>query len=166
MQLHLRSEQMRDLRSAAVVVLAVVGASVLGQVATFPNLSPWYASLTKPAFNPPNWVFGPVWTALYVLMAFAAWRIFRLAPSVRGRRAALLLFFLQLALNAAWSWMFFVGHSPLLGMVNIIPQLAVILATTVAFFRLDRIAGACLVPLACWVGFASVLNFAIWTLNA
>ena len=166
MQLHLRSARMRDLGIAAVVGIAVVGASGVGQVATFPNLSPWYASLAKPDFTPPNWVFGPVWTALYVLMAFAAWRIFRLAPSVRGRRAALLLFFIQLALNAAWSWMFFAGHSPLLGMVNIIPQLAVILATTAAFFRLDRIAGACLVPLACWVGFASVLNFAIWKLNA
>jgi translocator protein len=166
MQLHLRSDRMRDLRSAAIVGLAVIGASALGQIATFPNLSPWYASLTKPDFIPPNWVFGPVWTALYVLMAFAAWRIFRLASSVRGRRAALLLFFIQLALNAAWSWMFFAGHSPLLGMANIIPQLGVILATTAVFFRLDRIAGACLIPLACWVGFASVLNFAIWKLNA
>ncbi len=166
MQLHLQCARMRDLGGAAVVVLAVVGASVVGQIATFPNLSPWYASLTKPDFIPPNRVFAPVWTALYVLMAFAAWRIFRLAPSVRGRRAALLLFFIQLALNAAWSWMFFAGHSPLLGMVNIIPQLAVILAMTAAFFRLDRIGGACVVPLACWVGFASVLNFAIWKLNA
>jgi len=163
--MHLRSAVVRDIGFAIVAVVTVAGASILGQVATFPNLAPWYSSLTKPAFNPPNWVFAPVWTTLYVLMAFAGWRAMRLAPSVRGRRAALTLFFIQLAFNAAWSWMFFGAHSPLLGMINIAPQLLIILAAIVAFYRLDRIAGLCLMPLAAWVGFASVLNIAIWRLN-
>ena len=133
--------------------------------ATFPNLAPWYAGLAKPSFNPPNWLFGPAWGTLYVLMAVAAWRILRLAPGTPGRRTALSLFFLQLALNAAWSWMFFAAHNPLLGLVNILPQLVVILLTIAACWRLDRIAGLCLVPLAAWVGFASTLNLAIWRLN-
>jgi tryptophan-rich sensory protein len=105
------------------------------------------------------------WTTLYVLMAFAVWRTLRLPEASAARRLALTLFFAQLAINAAWSWMFFGAHNPLLGAINIVPQILVILATIVAFYRLDRMAGWCLVPLAAWVSFATVLNFAIWTLN-
>ncbi len=143
---------------------AVVAASLLGQLATFPNLAPWYAGLAKPAFNPPNWIFAPVWTALYLLMAFAGWRILRQRPSP-ARRTALVLFFGQLALNVAWSWMFFAAHSPLLGLVNVIPQWLLIVASIVAFARLDRPAAWCLAPLAAWVGYAAILNGAIWWLN-
>ncbi len=149
---------------ALIAVAAVAAASVIGQIATYPNLAPWYASLAKPSFNPPNWIFGPVWTTLYLLMAFSVWRILRL-PAGSTRRTALTLFFIQLALNAAWSWMFFAANSPLLGLVNIIPQFALIVATVVAFSRLDRLAAYCLVPLAAWVAFATVLNLSIWMLN-
>ena len=162
------SAQFRPLRTAgtiAVAVVSVVLASLLGQIATYPNLVPWYAGLAKPPFNPPNWVFAPVWTTLYALMAFAVWRILRLPPATQGRRRALALFFLQLVLNAAWSWMFFAAHSPGLGLLNIVPQLLVVLATIWAFYRIDRLAAACLVPLAVWVGFATALNASIWWLN-
>jgi tryptophan-rich sensory protein len=161
----------RDLGAGLVMLLAVAAASVVGQIATFPNLSPWYASLAKPDFNPPNSIFGPVWTTLYVLMAFAGWRILRLRPGTHSRRVgtlrppALALFFLQLILNAAWPWMFFAMHDPLLGLVNIVPQFLLVIATITAFQRLDGLAALCLVPLAAWVGFASALNFAIWRLN-
>lgn len=94
-------------------LVAVTATSGLGQLATYPNLIPWYAGLIKPSFNPPNWVFGPVWTALYALMAFAAWRILRLPLASAARRLAVCLFFIQLALNAAWSWMFFGANNPL-----------------------------------------------------
>ena len=154
----------RDIGLAALPLVAVVAASALGQVATFPNLAPWFAGLIKPGFNPPNWLFGPVWTTLYALMAFAAWRILRLLPSP-ARRNALFLFWTQLALNAAWSWLFFAAHSPLLGLVDIVPQLLLIIATMAAFGRLDRLAGWCLVPLAAWMAYASTLNAAIWWLN-
>jgi tryptophan-rich sensory protein len=145
-------------------VAAVVAASVLGQIATFPNLAPWYAGLAKPPFNPPNWIFGPVWTTLYALMAFAAFRIHRLAPSPEKSRA-LVLFYAQLALNAAWSWLFFAAHSPLLGLIDVVPQLAVVIAAVVCFSRLDRIAGLALAPLALWVAFATLLNASVWWLN-
>jgi translocator protein len=160
-----KRSQIRDFGFAFLAIIAVAATSFAGQLATYPNLSPWYAGLTKPPFNPPNWVFGPLWTALYLLMAFSAWRILRL-PGTPERRWALSLFFIQLAMNAGWSWMFFAANNPLLGLVNIIPQLLIIIATIVVFYRLDRIAGSCLIPLAAWVAFATFLNFAIWTLNA
>ena len=155
----------RQMGFGVLAVVAVGAASVAGQIATYPNLAPWYAGLVKPSFNPPNWIFGPVWTILYVLMAFAVWRILRLPPASPARRIALTLFFVQLVLNAAWSWMFFGANSPLLGLINIVPQLLVVIATVVAFHRLDKVAAWCLVPLAAWVAFASVLNIAIWRLN-
>jgi len=155
----------RELVLALIAVIAVGAASMLGQLATYPNLAPWYANLAKPWFTPPSWVFGPVWTALYALMAFALWRVLRAPDHVAGRRLAIVLFGLQLVLNAAWSWMFFGANSPLLGMINIVPQLLIILATIAAFARVDRAAAWCLVPLAVWVAYASVLNAAIWQLN-
>ena len=111
----------RDIGLGALAVIVVAAASVAGQLATYPNLKPWYAELAKPSFNPPNWIFAPVWTTLFVLMAFSVWRILRL-PRTSARRTALALFFIQLALNAAWSWMFFAAHSPPLGIINIVPQ--------------------------------------------
>ena len=158
------SDWRRDFGFGVLTLAIMVVASALGQLATYPNLAPWYAELVKPSFNPPNWVFAPVWSSLYALMAVAAWRILRLPPSLE-RQGALILFFAQLALNIAWSWMFFGAHSPLLGLVNVFPQLAVIVATIMAFNRLDRLAAACLAPLAAWVGYASVLNAAVWWLN-
>jgi tryptophan-rich sensory protein len=154
----------RDLTRAALAAASVAIVLVLGQIVTFPNLAPWYAGLAKPSFNPPNWVFGPVWTTLYVLMAFALWRVLR-HEATPNRRMAVVLFYVQLLLNAVWPWMFFAAQSPGLGMINIVPQLIAILATILAFYRIDRIAGTCLVPLAAWVGFATALNFAIWRLN-
>jgi len=151
---------------AIIAVGSVAAASIIGQLATFPNLAPWYAGLTKPSFNPPNWIFAPVWTVLYFLMAFAAWRVLRLPEISTTRRLALTLFFLQLMLNAAWSLMFFGAHSALLGMLNIVPQWMLILGTAAVFYRLDKIAAWCLLPVAAWVAFAIVLNFMIWTLNA
>jgi tryptophan-rich sensory protein len=112
----------RDVGFAVVAIVAVATASAIGQLATYPNLAPWYAGLTKPSFNPPGWVFAPVWTTLYVMMAIAVWRILRLPDASAARRLALTLFFIQLVLNAAWSWMFFGANNPLLGVINIIPQ--------------------------------------------
>ena len=117
-----RSTATRDAAFAALALGAVAATSVLGQIATYPNLAPWYAGLAKPAFNPPDWVFAPAWTSLYALMAFALWRILRAAEPAALRRGALALFVILLALNAAWSWMFFWAHSPLLGLVDAMGQ--------------------------------------------
>jgi tryptophan-rich sensory protein len=151
-------------RAAFIAVGLVFVDSLVGQLATFPNLVPWYASLQKPGFNPPNAVFGPVWTLLYALMALAFWRILIL-PEQRGRKWAIGLFLAQLALNVLWAWAFFGAHSPLLGLIDILPQVLLVGATLALFWRLDRLAGLCLLPLFLWVGFAAALNFAIWRLN-
>lgn len=148
---------------SALAVIAVLAASVAGQFATSDNLG-WYAGLAKPLFNPPSGIFTPVWGALYLLMAFAVWRVVRLA-STPARNVALSLFFLQLALNAAWPWMFFAEHSPQLGLINIIPQFVIVVAAMIAFLRLDWMAGLALAPPATWIGFAAALNAAIWQLN-
>lgn len=160
-----RTKWIRDAGFAGLAVGAVAITSILGQIATYPNLAPWYASLAKPSFNPPNWIFAPVWTTLYALMALALWRILRLPRKSATRRRAILLFLTLLVLNAGWSWMFFWAQSPLLGLINIGPQFAVILATIWLFAKLDAPAAICLVPLAAWVAFAGVLNLAIWWLN-
>ena len=116
------------------------------------------------AAESPDWIFAPVWSALYLLMAFAIWRVVRLPPSP-ACRLAIALFCTQLALNAAWSWMFFAAHSPFLGLVDVIPQWLLIIATVIAVARLDRIATLALLPLAAWVGYATILNYVIWRLN-
>ena len=124
----------------------------------------WYASLQKPSWNPPGWVFGPVWTALYAAMAVAAWMVRRRGGfAVQGR--ALGLFLLQLALNAAWSPVFFGMQRIGLALVVMLLLWAAIAATMAAFFRVSRGAGWLLVPYLAWVSFAAVLNFTLWRMN-
>lgn len=125
----------------------------------------WYASLAKPAWTPPNAVFGPVWTVLYVLMGVAAWLVWRKA-GFSGAAGALSLFIVQLALNALWSYLFFGAQEPLWAFIEILVLLAVIVATMVRFFQIVPAAGGLLVPYVCWVAFASALNFQLWRLNA
>ncbi len=125
----------------------------------------WFEALAKPAWNPPNWLFGPVWALLYTLMAVSVWLVWR---DQGFRRAALPLglFILQLILNAAWSWIFFGRHEIGLAFVEIVLVGIAVLATTIAFWRLKPLSGALLLPYLAWVSFASVLNFTIWRLNS
>ena len=134
---------------------------IAGQV-TAPNIPSWYIHLAKPSFNPPSWVFAPAWTTLYVLMAVAAWRIWR----VKGfRTPALGLWLVQLGLNFAWSFIFFGAHAPGPAFAELILLWLAIGATLVAFGRIDRPAGWLLSPYLAWVSFAGVLNFWVWQLN-
>lgn len=151
-------------RAGAVAAGLVFFNSLLGQVATAPNLVPWYESLQKPWFNPPNAVFGPVWTLLYCLMALAFWRIL-LLPRQPGRQLAIGLFLGQLLFTVLWSFAFFAAQSPLLGLLVVIPQWLLVVATGAVFWRFDRLAGLLFVPLALWVGFAGFLNFVLWRMN-
>lgn len=150
---------------AAMAAAPVVAAGVLGNVATMPNIAGWYEGLAKPPLTPPNWVFGPAWTTLYILMAIAFYRVLRLDPAMRGRAAAIVVFLLQLALNASWSFAFFSAHSPLFGLVVIVALEALILVTIALFWRVDRVAAFCLLPYAAWVAFATFLNGGIMMLN-
>lgn len=145
-------------------VVPVVVAAAIGNAATLPNIGPWYAGLVKPAINPPNWIFGPVWTTLYLMMTLAFWRILR-SEVGEGRRAAIGWFLVQITLNALWSVAFFAGHSPLGGLAVIFPLLGAIVVTMRSFFAVDRLAGLLFVPYVAWVGFAGLLNLMIWQSN-
>ena len=142
-----------------------LAASLLGSYATMPNIPTWYAGLEKPAFNPPNWVFGPVWTLLYILMAIAFYRILRFPAAHAGRRIAIYSFVVQIVLNAAWSFAFFAAHSPIAGLAVIVTLWLAIAVTLVSFMRLDRVSGWLLAPYLAWVSYAFALNVAIWRLN-
>ncbi|WP_210493474.1 TspO/MBR family protein [Microvirga antarctica] len=152
-------------RRFLIAVIPVAAASVLGSLATLPNIPTWYAGLVKPGFTPPNWLFGPVWTLLYAMMAYALWRILSLPAGQPGRTAAVTTFFVQLALNALWSWAFFGAHSPLAGLIVILAMIVAIIATIRAFWPLDRAAAWLLVPYLTWVSYATALNAAVWRLN-
>lgn len=140
------------------LLLTIGGGLVIGYL-TAPG--DWYAALEKPAFNPPNWVFAPVWTALYVAIAVAGWRIWRAAKS----GLAMKLWWAQLVLNFLWSPAFFAAHQIALALVIVLAMLAVILAFIAAAWRTDRSAALLFVPYAAWVAFASALNGAVLALN-
>lgn len=148
---------------ALLVFLAVcfAVAGIAGMV-TATSVDTWYPTLAKPAFTPPDRVFGPVWTALYAMMALAAWLVWRRV----GRQGwGLYLFLVQLALNLLWSILFFGLQLVGLALVDIAVLLVSIAMTTTAFWRIDRRAGALLVPYLLWVAYASTLNGAIWLMN-
>jgi translocator protein len=148
---------------AGFLVLCFVVAAIGGAV-TATSVATWYAELARPDFNPPDWVFGPVWTVLYVMIAVAGWRVW-LRRAGPGARAALVAWGVQLALNLGWSLVFFGARMIGAALAEIVVLLAAILVTLWAFWRIDRIAAALLIPYAAWTGFAAVLNFALWRLN-
>jgi translocator protein len=143
------------------IALTLAVGFLAGQV-TAPNIPGWYAHLVKPGINPPAWVFAPVWTLLYVLMAVAAWRVWL---KTGWRRAALGLWAIQLGLNFAWSFIFFGAHALLPALVELAVLWLAILATLLAFWRIDRPASWLLAPYLTWVSFAGMLNFWLWQLN-
>lgn len=140
------------------LVAAAIGAAASVKASTF------YTQLVLPSWAPPSWVFGPVWSVLYLAMGIAAWLVWRTAGFGSARRA-LSLFLIQLALNSLWSWLFFGWHLGALSFADIILLWILIVATLIAFFRVQAIAGWLLIPYLLWVSFALVLNFAIWQLN-
>ncbi|MDN3516183.1 TspO/MBR family protein [Aquisalimonas lutea] len=126
----------------------------------------WYAGLAKPAWTPPDWLFGPVWTLLYTLMGVAAWMIWEHRRRDPGATVALALFLGQLALNGLWSWLFFGEHALFAALVDILLLWVVLAATIIAFLRIRMVAGLLLVPYLIWVSYAVALNGAIIVLNA
>ncbi len=152
----------RQLLALAISCAICFSAAGIGSVATTPNIATWYAGLAKPSWNPPNWIFGPVWTFLYISMAVAAWLVWR-KDGLWQRPLA--LFAVQLVLNAVWSWIFFGFHMPGAAFIEVVLLFAAILLTTVAFWPKSMAAGILMLPYLGWVGFASLLNFTIWRLN-
>jgi translocator protein len=157
---------MRSGRSIAALVLLMalcLGVAAVGAWATSHSVTTWYPTLRKPAWNPPAWLFGPVWTVLYLMMATAAWMIWRTAGPSRAR--LLTIFAVQLALNAAWSPLFFGLRSPGAGLLDIAALWVAVAATLISFWRVAPLTGLLLVPYWLWVTFAAALNLSIWKMN-
>ena len=145
-------------------VAASFTAAAIGGTATSRAVRDWYPTLVKPAWNPPAWLFGPVWTVLYIAMAVAAWLVWR-RVGWAGTRLALTLFMVQLTLNAAWSIIFFGLRNPGAAFAEVVVLWAAILGTLVLFWQVSVPAGILFIPYLTWVSFAAVLNFSIWRLN-
>lgn len=158
----LRSE--RRLLGLALWIGVSFLAAAVGNLLGGSGISTWYPSLSKPPWTPPGWLFGPVWTLLYILMGVAAWRIW-VRFGWKGARVPLTLFSIQLVLNALWTPAFFGLQSPGLGLIVILQLWMVLVATTISFGRCDRPAGLLLLPYLAWVSFATLLNFELWRLN-
>lgn len=144
-------------------ILITEAAGIIGSIFTTRSIPTWYASLNKPSFNPPNWIFGPVWTTLFLLMGIALYLIW----SKKGKevKKALNIFWLHLGLNILWSALFFGLKNPGLAFIEILILLGFIVYVTILFYRLEKVAGLLLLPYLAWTTFATFLNFTIWRLN-
>ena len=138
-------------------------ASAIGAIASVQAES-FYSQLMQPSWAPPSWVFGPVWTVLYTLMAISAWLVWR-AGGFKSNQTALILFLAQLTLNALWSWLFFAWQQGLVSFIDISLLWICIIATIFSFWRLNILAGILLIPYLLWVTFAAALNYHLWQLN-
>ncbi|NND31686.1 MAG: tryptophan-rich sensory protein [Saprospiraceae bacterium] len=147
----------------SVVTCLLIG--FLGSLSTFEALSSWYPALVKPAFNPPSWIFSPVWTTLYIMMGLAAALVWHEGWQKRVVRNALMLFLAQLLCNGLWSVVFFGMQSPGGAVFVIIILLLLIIFTIIRFFQLRKLAGYLMLPYILWVSFATVLNISIYLLN-
>jgi benzodiazapine receptor len=148
-----------------VLLLIVCAVAATGAIVTVPKIATWYAALNKPAFNPPAWVFAPVWVVLYGLMALAAWRVWEAPAAPSEKRGALAHFAVQLVLNALWPPVFFGLQRPVSGLILMLVLLAAVCTTVRRFYLIDPLAGSMLLPYLAWVAFATVLNAAIVGLN-
>lgn len=144
-------------------LVVTFSASAVGAVASIQAKS-FYSQLVQPSWAPPPWIFGPVWTILYALMAISAWLVWR-SGGFRTNRIALSLFMVQLLLNALWSWLFFAWHRGALAFADTVLLWAILVATLFLFWRVRLLAGTLLIPYLFWISFASVLNYSLWKLN-
>jgi len=148
---------------AALSICQIAG--IIGSLFTTPAIPTWYQTLQKPSIAPPNWIFGPVWTTLYLLMGISLYLISKTGLGSTNTRKSLVTFSIQLVLNVLWSYLFFGLRSPMLGLVEIIAMWVAILTTMVFFSKVSRAAALLLVPYLLWVSFASYLNYLIMMLN-
>ena len=159
------SDRAKDIYRLVVSIVACQCAGLIGSIFTRSAIPTWYATLQKPSFTPPNWLFAPAWVTLYVLMGISAFLIWRRGLGDRRTRTALIIFLIQLILNALWSIAFFGLESPLYGVIVIVALWVAILFTLLRFFRISTAAGILLIPYILWVSFAAALNISIFALN-
>lgn len=156
---------MKDLPKLVLSVAICEGVGILGSIFTISSISLWYATLNKPFFTPPNWLFGPAWTTLYFLMGISLFLVWKKGLKKKEVREALVIFDIQLILNFLWSIIFFRFQNPLLAFIEIIILWAVILLTISKFKKISKLAAYLLIPYILWVSFAAILNLSILILN-
>ena len=154
-----------ELAALAMCVIFCLLAGFVGSIYTAPSIPTWYAALQKPSFNPPNWVFFPVWTILYILMGVSLFLVWRQDKHFKRAKTATALFLAQLAANTLWSIVFFGWHDIAGGFIVILILWTLIAATIISFAKASKTAATLLVPYICWVSFATVLNCSILALN-
>jgi benzodiazapine receptor len=155
----------KALRISLVVMTCLVIGYLSGMV-TRESITTWYPTLVKPIFNPPNWVFAPVWTILYIMMGVAGGIVWtKIESDEENVKKAFKFFLIQLGLNALWSFIFFYLHNPLLALIEIVILQLMIFETYSQFKKIDKTAGYLFIPYLAWVSFAMILNFSIWWLN-
>lgn len=142
-----------------------IGAGLLGSVFSRESISSWYSLLQKPSFTPPNWIFAPTWFLLYVFMGISAFLVWRTGFKNFHVRESMIIFLIQLALNAFWSFAFFGLKSPVAGLIVIVPLWTAILLAIINFYRVSRAASFLLIPYIIWVSYATALNFSFYLLN-
>lgn len=156
---------MQKILKIVLMVVLCVTVGYLSGLVTRESILTWYVTLNKPSFNPPNWVFAPVWTLLYIMMGVAAGMIWTSNSDEQTTKKALGFFAIQLGLNALWSYLFFGLHNPLLALIEIILLWLMIFETYNMFKKINKTAGLLLLPYLAWVSFAAILNASIWWLN-
>ena len=155
----------KDILGLLIAIVICQLAGIVGGLFTASSVDTWYATLIKPSFNPPNWLFSPVWITLYCMMGIALFLVYKKGLDTEGVKVALVLFVAQLIGNALWSVLFFGLKLPLAAFLEIVVLWALILSTMISFLKISRLAGLLLLPYLLWVSFASVLNFFLWLLN-
>lgn len=153
------------MRQSLMFILFLILAFTPATIGAFFGPGEWYAALSKPSLNPPDWIFAPVWTTLYFLMAISIWLVWKKAPTKEIFSTPRNLFLVQLALNALWSPLFFGLHRPDLAFINLVLLWFFILLMIVSYFRISRTAAFLQIPYLAWVSFAGLLNFSLWLLN-
>ena len=156
------------MKPAVKLIISIAIPLAIGAIAslfTSASVNGWYTTIYKPSFNPPNWIFAPVWTGLYIMMGIAFYLIWKSHPDENVKNRAIDLYLLQLAFNFLWSFIFFYLHQPGWALVDIIALWIAILLTIVSFGKISVTAAWLLLPYICWVSFAAILNFFIWKMN-
>ncbi|HUU65564.1 MAG TPA: TspO/MBR family protein [Dehalococcoidales bacterium] len=161
----MKNIKLTDIVKLVISIIVCQCAGLIGSIFTMPAITTWYATLQKPPFNPPNWLFAPAWATLYLLMGISAFIIWRRGLGNPQVKRALFLFVIQLVLNALWSVAFFGLESPLYGVIVIAALWVAILFTILKFFKVSSVAAVLMLPYILWVTFAAVLNVSIWVLN-
>jgi len=156
--------KLNNFSKLVVSIIIPLSAGLVGSIFTVSSISGWYSHLVKPSFNPPNWIFGPVWTTLYFMMGIALFLVWR-GVWDKNKKKAVTIFSIQLFLNLIWSILFFGLHNPFLGLIDIVLLWISILWTVLSFHKISKAAALLLLPYLLWVSFASVLNYSVWMLN-